>query len=1201
MFKNKDTGKILYSSKDLTTFQNCAFASWLDRLVHEGLASSYSTEAGIKLNRTQDTPFDELLKKKGNQWEESVLAEMRRKTGGKMVEIEKPFQDGKDSDLLLREGIRKTAEAMRSRAPAIYQPILTAGSWLSMPDFLILSDTGFYEPFDAKLASRVKTSFLLQMCVAAKILRDLDGTGPKRIGVFLRDLKTQTPLLTSFPTEDYRYFFERLESRFLEFQNTFNPNMPPTIEPEDEPGPWAEVVEKLRDQRDCVSRVAGIQSRQVRLLNDAGIQTLTQLGQAKKKDRPQKVQIATFEKLRLQARAQAKTQEQEGVLFWEPRDKGSALENLPMRSREHDVVIDMESTSFGPSGTWVYLWGLLAGQGASDQVPKAPRDFEAFSQVQGPSESVFSAGWALDPTLEAKVAQNLIHWLYARKKAHPEMHAYHYSHAEMTQLERLAAGSEVCALQLAELIKARTFVDLHAMCVHGLVVGGQDYSLKTVEKILPGHQNTRADGLAGATDSMAGFDLWLEEIDSKRKRERLSELEDYNRKDCVSTWALIDFLARVQVDNQVECARPSIPVEDVPVPAQIENPSTGILHDLHDFFRRENRVFWADLFRKLEQSQLDHEDDPELLAGVVHQGRGIYAYTPGQVSKIKAGDAVILWESLWAFANTADKANHRIPVFTVKQVQEAKNRIELEEGEPYFDDNAPASFPATRALILYSNFDRQIKAGTEPCLQKTLEDCQSGKPLALLERGDLAALQNPKLTRPMTPAELVQILQSLSDTSCEVLAIQGPPGSGKTTLGARAAVELIRESVQKAIQNKNPLLSGRKVGVTANSHAAINLFLTRASEALVQVPQIEDLPFLTFPITKTISKPEDAVPANTDHPEARHLVLCKPKEYFKKNFKGLIHGASHLSLCREQKDREKNPKIRSGGSYFDYLFVDEASQMSLATLVALTRCTRHLILLGDQMQLAQPIRAAHPGESGLSGLHFYSQGQRVLSPPRGIFLDKTHRMNSDLCTFVSDLFYESRLSPTNAATKTHLGTAGNPESSGVYFIPALHSGCTQGSQEEADQVVKLVSELVGKRAVIHGKERALDLKDILIVAPYNMQVEWIRRAFKSLPKKAQADLRVGTVDRFQGQEAAVVILSMSASPDAKMSRGVDFLLDLNRMNVALSRAQAASFVVGHPSLADIRTLNPETARLVNAYCKVVVRGAEWKFSGRKKS
>ena len=203
-------------------------------------------------------------------------------------------------------------------------------------------------------------------------------------------------------------------------------------------------------------------------------------------------------------------------------------------------------------------------------------------------------------------------------------------------------------------------------------------------------------------------------------------------------------------------------------------------------------------------------------------------------------------------------------------------------------------------------------------------------------------------------------------------------------------------------------------------------------------------------------------------------------------------------------------------------------------------------------------------------------------------------MNSEVCEFVSDLFYESRLHPTPKAKVSHLIVEGSQKKSGVFFIPVTHSGCNQGSQEEADRVALLLGDLIGKRAIIQGEERTLGLADILIVAPYNLQVDWIRRTCSRIPGIQEEELRVGTVDRFQGQEAAVVILSLGSSADAKSNRGVDFLLDLNRLNVALSRSQAASFVVGDESLADIRTLSPETAKVLNAYCKIVLRGNPWK-------
>jgi uncharacterized protein len=239
----------------------------------------------------------------------------------------------------------------------------------------------------------------------------------------------------------------------------------------------------------------------------------------------------------------------------------------------------------------------------------------------------------------------------------------------------------------------------------------------------------------------------------------------------------------------------------------------------------------------------------------------------------------------------------------------------------------------------------------------------------------------------------------------------------------------------------------------------------------------------------------------------------------------------------------------------------------------------NIILVGDQMQLPQPVQGVHPGETGLSCLEYLLQERATVPPDRGILLNESRRLHPDLCTFISDAIYDSRLKshPIAAERRLILSKDAMPgiKSAGLGFLPLSHEGCTQSSHAETAEVVKLVANLLTHQVRREdGKVAALSLDDILVVAPYNLQVNLLKQ-------RLPAGARVGTVDKFQGQEAAVVIVSMTTSKGSDAPRGTEFLFSPNRLNVAISRAQCLAIVV-HSSdllegawtrLDDLRRLN----------------------------
>jgi uncharacterized protein len=262
------------------------------------------------------------------------------------------------------------------------------------------------------------------------------------------------------------------------------------------------------------------------------------------------------------------------------------------------------------------------------------------------------------------------------------------------------------------------------------------------------------------------------------------------------------------------------------------------------------------------------------------------------------------------------------------------------------------------------------------------------------------------------------------------------------------------------------------------------------------------------------------------------------------------------------------------------LFVDEAGQMSLADVVAVSPAAQNLVLLGDPLQLDQPLQGSHPPGIEVSALQHVLGESDTMPPDRGLFLAETWRLAPPICRLTSELFYERRLTWHAGLELQKVAWPDKAGSAGLWFVPVEHTGNQSSSNEEATVVERLVAELTQRGVTwttMNGEQRQVTLQDILIVSPYNAQV------FNLAARMPKA--RIGTVDKFQGQEAPVVIYSMATSSPADAPRGMEFLYSINRFNVATSRARCACVLVASPKLLEPECKTPRQMKLANALCR----------------
>jgi uncharacterized protein len=370
-----------------------------------------------------------------------------------------------------------------------------------------------------------------------------------------------------------------------------------------------------------------------------------------------------------------------------------------------------------------------------------------------------------------------------------------------------------------------------------------------------------------------------------------------------------------------------------------------------------------------------------------------------------------------------------------------------------------------------------------------------------------------------------------------------PPGNSVAAFTAsRAIVDLLSR--------------GKRVGVSSNSHKAINTLLDEVERLAAQQR-------LKFHGVKKCSEDDHRL-------NGRFIEDVTDNETVISGSYDLIAGTAWLF---------SRPEIDQA---LDYVFIDEGGQVSLANVVAIATSAHNLVVIGDQMQLAQPTQGVHPGESGCSALEYALKNVATVPPSLGIFLDKTRRMHPDVCRFISDAFYDSRLQPDSANSRQRLILAPDADKAyaptGLRFIDVNHTSCSQSSEAEAISLSKVYRDLLKQRWIDReGRESQINLTDILVVTPYNMQVDLLRHA---LP----AGARVGTVDKFQGQEAAVVLISMATSSAEDMPRNIEFLFSRNRLNVAISRARCLAVLFANPRLLDAPCSTIEQMQLVNALC-----------------
>jgi predicted RecB family nuclease len=1124
------------SASDLANHLGCRHLTLLDRGVAQGR---------IEASKWRD-PALQVMAERGLEHEREYLEHLEEQK----LEVVRLPEDGSEFDLLA-----KTLEVMRAGPDVIAQATLGRGRWLGRADVLRRVSTASrlgsysYEPYDTKLAREARGSAILQLCLYADLLDEVQGLRPERMHVVPpgSGFVPHTFRVHDFLAY-YRWVKTRLESAVEQPFPELPLPVPEPVEKCDTCGFWKR-CDKERHDADHLALVAGITRLQRRELADRTIGTLEGLANVALPLpwRPRRGSAEALTRSREQARVQL-TGRREGRPYKEHLavEPGRGFALLPEAS-PGDIFFDIEGDPFVADGGLEYLFGYSFGEGE------------------------YRAHWALDREAEKKMFETFVDTVMDGLARDPNMHVYHYAPYEPSALKRLMGRHATRAEEVDRLLRGRVFVDLYSVVRQSLRASVEKYSIKELERFF-GFARALPLEDAGTARRVVEFALELRRADEIPAEARAS-VEAYNKDDCLSARALRDWLeteraARIAAGARIDRPSPGSgdPTDDqkleredtralrekllagVPADAQArsaEQQARWLLANILDFHWREEKCKWWEYYRLRELSDEELKDERAGLAGlefvetvpVASTRKGaipIHRYRfPLQDTDIRGGDDV----------HSPNRGGvEGVRIGTIVEVDFETRTVDVKKTK------ATASSHPT-ALFAHKTFGTKELAGSLARAGSFVASTGVEGPGGFIAGRDLLLRMKPRL-KPAGVGALKRTGETGTEAACRlalelnggVLPIQGPPGSGKTYTGARMICALVK--------------SGKKVGVTAQGHKVIRLLLDETMKAAAE----EKLN------VRRGHKIADDDPGTGRGVEFRDNA--GPLAALRDGSIDVLGGTAWMWSRPEYENA------------VDVLVIDEAGQLSLATALAVAPAARSVVLLGDPKQLEQPVQGTHPDGTAVSALQHLLGDAPTISPDAGLFLEETRRLHPKIAAFTSELFYAGRLKSLAGLENQAIVGTGPITEAGLFYLPVEHEGSQSCSPDEVDAVERLVGALLGgETSVVDAKKvkRRLEKKDILIVAPYNAQVGALA---DRLP-----NFHIGTVDKFQGQEAPIVIVSMATSSAEDAPRGMEFLYSPNRLNVATSRAQAACILVASPRLFEPDCQTPRQMQLANAFCR----------------
>jgi predicted RecB family nuclease len=1118
-------GRLHLSSGDLVAHLNCRYLTQLDLRVANG---------ELEKPKIWD-PVLEALVERGALHEQGFIEHL--KAEGRAVTI----VDGSGVD---PGSVAATTDAMARGDAVIVQGALQAGSWNGRTDVLSRVETPSrfgpwsYEVIDTKLARETKGNTVLQISLYSDLLSQTQGAEP--VSAFV-----VTPG-TNYTPETYR--FADYAAYYRHVRSSLERSVSGPIAGDAYPEPiehceicrWRRHCDDRRRADDHMSLVAGISKSQIGELQRHGIANTAALAMLPLplQWRPDRGAAKSFEKIREQARIQVEGRTS-GTVVYETLTPiaGFGLSRLPEPS-PGDIFFDFEGDPFVDDGGLEFVFGYVYS------------DSEGLERYVG--------DWASNRQEERAAFERFVDFVIERLKVHPGLHIYHFAPYEPAAMKRLMGRYATRENEVDNLLRAKIFVDLFSVVRHGIRASVESYSIKKLE---PLYSFIRTVPLEDVGAVMARTQARLEMAASAGIPENdKAAIKGYNRDDCASTQALRNWLEAVRADLIAGGAvidRPASAtaevstelnerqrkvaalvvrlIDDVPddvAERTAEQQARWLLAFMLDWHGRENKAVWWEYFRLRDLSAED----------LLHERAGLADLT--FLEQVGGTTKAPVHRYRFALQDTDIRAEDDLrsiggdKLGSVAVVSLDDRTIDIKKRADTADFNPEAIFAHNfvKTQVLADSLMRIGEYVADHGMQAEGEH-RAARDLLMAVAPRLRG-QELQLDGEATLTAAVRIARNLDRS---VFPVQGPPGAGKTYTGARMICALASE--------------GKTVGITANSHKVIRNLLDEVVVAAREQP-------VPIGCIQKLSDKEDDRPSlkfTTDNAEFLDALSSDCR----------VGGGTAWFWARPD----------ASGSV-DVLFIDEAAQMSLANVLAVSQAAQSIVLLGDPRQLEQPIQGSHPDGVEVSSLDHILGSHATVPVDRGLFLAETWRLHPLICSFNSELFYDGRLHPHPGLENQKITSSGRLSGAGLRYLPVAHEGNQSSSREEADVIRDLVADVLNSGTTWinrDGVEASVGLEEILIIAPYNAQVFEIQERIPGA--------RIGTVDKFQGREAPIVIYSMTTSSHSDAPRGMEFLYSANRLNVATSRAKCICVVVASPRLFEAECRTPRQMQLANAFCR----------------
>ena len=1083
----------------------------------------------------------DILRERGNIHERNAVARLKA-DGLEVFECEVTGRNLEEkASIYAAEGVLDNE--------VVYQMPFVLEGMRGIADFII-HDGDEHLPVDTKLVRKeAKPGHVLQLCFYADAITQLTGKRPTHIEIWLGGIDSNgTPKKERHRLQDFDAYWHRMRGEISRAIENLVETKP---EPCDhcsfcEYSPRCEAEWRTQDS---VHFVAGVSKQDRKKLSQVGIETRQALAQSSgpipDMDPDRSIIIQRQAQLQVEAcpdpieaaRFTAHPAMSVQLLEHDPEDPTLQGLSLLPRPDEGDLFLDYEGHPFWTVDEGlIFLFGLHYRAGAN---------------------WTYEAWWAHSKQDEREQSHALVEWIAERRRQFPGMHVYHYNHTERSTLATLLNESD-SSDQISELFDRLQadgcFVDLLKIVRQSLLVGVESYGLKNIEKVA-GYERPDADGVGRGADAVASYEQWMVQGGGESNRSLLGAISDYNEQDVVATRHVREWLLSLRERAGIS-AWPAVdeagevdevdPLETALLAHPVGTPE-HLLGDVLGYWRREQIKQNVDNRIALEAAGIDINASEDTI------GRAQAIELVAPTGKQKKPRLLISWPDQVVSTEFDPSGGSkpgvslllgdgRIRSSSIEELNGNTAVIALPKKDDEDDDNA---IPHVVALKPYTFFSPQKKKDQLIALASKWADPE----------GLRSPLSQAILNRYTPPAPVggfgsdpVALADYVSETSGCVLPIQGPPGAGKTYTGSQMIKRLMEKS------------TNIRVGVVATSNSAVNNLL----EAVLDVvPSSEWSRIGRFGAADEV--PTDLKDVKSPKHEDRQVVF-----------------GTAFGLCN----------LGSKGAHFDVVFVDEAGQFALVDALAVSHAASSMVLLGDPLQLPQVSQASHPGGSEASILEHMLNGEATISPQRGVFLDTSWRMHPEICDFISAWRYEGRLK--SRAACAGLSTTVDdlhPQGVGLRVKLMNHSDNQVRSDEELAEVVSIVNGALGKSWTNEdGQTSVIGVSDILVVAPFNAQRRAIRSALER--NESTRGIEVGTVDKFQGREAPIVIFSMASSSADDVPRGADFLFDSNRLNVAISRAKCLAYVICNEPLLRSRARSVDQMKLISGLCSFVARAIQ---------